>query len=360
MSIELQALKAEFFDEAEIMFSLWDENLICIDVNEAVVRFIKTPKSELIGSSITSVSRNFISSNRYRMFLNVLKTGVTQQIEEEVEISGLGKFYFRVKAFRINSSLGVVTKNITDLRMKINAQVEQLKMDRERLESQNRQLRDFCNIVSHNFRGPTVNMMMITDFIERAQSKEEILELTSKLRPVVTSLHDTLTELVESIQVQQDTDIEMNEVYFQSELHSVLITLDLQVAESGAHISADFTQAPKLIYPHKYIHSILTNLVSNALKYRKKEERCRIHLQTKVDGNDILLEVRDNGLGIDLERHGEHMFKIRRVFHDHPDAKGFGLYMTKTQVLSQGGSIWVESTPDVGTVFFIRFIHQIP
>jgi len=53
--------------------------------------------------------------------------------------------------------------------------------------------------------------------------------------------------------------------------------------------------------------------------------------------------------------HKNHIFKIRKTFHKHNDAKGFGLYLIKTQVEAMGGKIWVESTVDVGSTFFVEF-----
>ena len=78
---------------------------------------------------------------------------------------------------------------------------------------------------------------------------------------------------------------------------------------------------------------------------------------SKINGK-ALLSVSDNGLGIDLVKHSENFFKIGKVFHRHPNAKGFGLYMTKTQVEAMEGKIWVESIPDIGSTFYIEFSNQ--
>lgn len=80
-----------------------------------------------------------------------------------------------------------------------------------------------------------------------------------------------------------------------------------------------------------------------------------IKIETKKDEERVVLSVKDNGLGIDLNKNGHNLFKIRKVFHEHPDAKGFGLFITKSQVETMGGRIWAESLPDVGSTFFVEF-----
>ena len=79
---------------------------------------------------------------------------------------------------------------------------------------------------------------------------------------------------------------------------------------------------------------------------------------TKKNNNNIILSISDNGLGIDLKMYKDKLFKIRKVFHHHPEAKGFGLFITKTQVEAMGGKIWAESIPGKGSTFFVEFVNQ--
>jgi CheY-like chemotaxis protein len=72
-------------------------------------------------------------------------------------------------------------------------------------------------------------------------------------------------------------------------------------------------------------------------------------------GGEIVFSCKDNGLGIDLEVHKNKIFKLNKVFHDHPDARGVGLFITKKQVETLGGSISVISEPDKGAEFIINF-----
>ena len=131
-----------------------------------------------------------------------------------------------------------------------------------------------------------------------------------------------------------------------------------EIYKSGAVFEVDISNTPTISFPSKYLDSIFTNLISNAIKYKSPERVPVIKITTKNVNNSIILSVTDNGLGIDLVKHKDNLFKIRKVFHHHPDAKGFGLFMTKTQVEAMGGKIWAESSPGAGTTFFIELINQ--
>ena len=222
-------------------------------------------------------------------------------------------------------------------------------------EYQNKQLVDFCNIVSHNLRAPLVNISMLLNFLEESQDEDDRLELLNRIKPVVTHLNEIFNELVESLQVRQDSEIQSINIDLKECMEKILISYDAQIRAFNATIVMDFNDVPVLYYPPKYIDSILTNLISNALKYKSPDRNLIVEIKTIKIDKHIILSVKDNGLGIDLERHKDSIFKIRKVFHVHPDAKGFGLFMTKTQVDAMGGEIWVESTPEVGSTFFIKF-----
>ena len=121
----------------------------------------------------------------------------------------------------------------------------------------------------------------------------------------------------------------------------------------------DFEQTEHINFPSKYLNSILSNLISNSIKYRSPDRQPCITLSTLKQGKKTLLKISDNGLGIDLKKHGHNMFKIGKVFHRTQNSKGFGLFMTKTQIEAMGGTIEVESEPDQGTTFTITFINQL-
>ena len=167
------------------------------------------------------------------------------------------------------------------------------------------------------------------------------------------SISSIFNQLIDSLHVMHDVEIEFGQNNMNECMELVLKSLDLEIKHSRAAITHDFSRAPEMYGPNKYIVSMLHNLVSNALKYRSAERAPEIVIRTRNDSGGTVLSVADNGVGIDLARHGEHLFKIGKVFHDNPDSKGFGLFMTKAQVESIGGNIWIESAAGKGTTFFI-------
>jgi len=226
------------------------------------------------------------------------------------------------------------------------------------LSTQNTQLIDFCTIVSHNLRAPLVNISMLVDLLGTTDDLEEHNLLVSKLRPVLDNLHTTFNELVESIQIRQNHEIRSEKLSVQEYLCRTKENLQGEIIRLEAEIEEDLIAVPVINFPPQYLRSILLNLVSNALKYHYPGRPPRIRVSTRREQDKIILSVSDNGLGVDLVKHKDNFFKIGKVFHRHPDAKGFGLFMTKTQVEAMGGRIWAESQPQAGTTFHIEFVNQ--
>ena len=69
----------------------------------------------------------------------------------------------------------------------------------------------------------------------------------------------------------------------------------------------------------------------------------------------LILEISDNGIGIDLEKFGDKLFGMYKTFHYNKDAVGIGLFITKNQIESLNGEIFVESIVNEGTTFTIKF-----
>ena len=235
---------------------------------------------------------------------------------------------------------------------------EELTKRTAELEIANRQLIDFCNIVSHNLRAPLVNIAILVDYLQESKDEDERKDLLKKTKLVTDHLNEVFNELVESVQIKQDTEIKSDKIILKDCLDSVLIGFESEIEAYEAAIQINFNEVHEIYSPKKYIESILTNLISNTLKYKSPDRKLVVKIKLEKINENIILSVADNGLGIDLIKHKDNLFKIRKTFHKHPDARGFGLYLVKTQVEAIGGKIWATSIPNVGSTFFIEFKTQ--
>ena len=256
-------------------------------------------------------------------------------------------------ANELSNKLTAVNKELRDHAELISKQKLQLEEFNQHLENKNRQLSSFAHIASHNLRAPVSNLMVLKDFYKENTDLKDKAMLFSKVETVIDRLNETLNELIESLKIQGNKGITNDAVIFDTVFAKTLAILDIQILDSKAVVTANFCEAPTIEYPKLYIESILLNLLSNAIRYRAPNRIAQIHFRTEIKNNEIILIATDNGLGIDLKKYGHKLFGLNNTFHRHPDSKGVGLFMTRTQIEAVGGSVTVESEVDRGTTFKI-------
>jgi signal transduction histidine kinase len=102
-----------------------------------------------------------------------------------------------------------------------------------------------------------------------------------------------------------------------------------------------------------YMESLLYNLISNSIKYSRPGVPLEINISTHMEHGHAVLEVKDNGMGIDMEKYGDKIFMLNQTFHKGHDSTGVGLYITREHIESLGGKISVKSKVNAGTEFIV-------
>ena len=90
-------------------------------------------------------------------------------------------------------------------------------------------------------------------------------------------------------------------------------------------------------------------------KRQKSDAPSHIIFESSWENDHKVLYVKDNGLGIDLDRHGDNIFKLYKRFHRNISGKGMGLFIVKSQLEVMDATLEVESEEGVGTTFKITF-----
>ncbi|MDO3640472.1 PAS domain S-box protein [Mucilaginibacter sp. L3T2-6] len=222
------------------------------------------------------------------------------------------------------------------------------------LENRISQFEDFNRIVAHNLRGPAGSIDMILGMMAEADSEEEKSDYLTMLKQSSTKLIDTLNELMKVLEVRNNQNLPYDDCDFGELTTSIEQMLKGQILSKNAVINTNF-EVKSMKFPKMYLESIFYNMISNALKYSKADVAPVIDIHSKAIDDKIILTFSDNGLGIDMKRHANNIFKLNHTFHTGFDSKGIGLFMTKTQIETFGGKISVESEPNVGTTFTIVF-----
>jgi light-regulated signal transduction histidine kinase (bacteriophytochrome) len=224
-----------------------------------------------------------------------------------------------------------------------------------KLTDQNKQLADFAHITSHNLRAPVSNLNALLDFYKNADTLAERTILFEKFEVVISHLTQTLDTLIEALKIKNESAENLEILSFDNVLNKTKEILSGQIIETGATITGDFTDYPNIKYHPVYLESIFLNLINNALKYKSENRKPEVSIKSSIKDGIQTLTFKDNGLGINLNRHSNKVFGLYKVFHRHPEANGVGLFMTKIQIESLGGKINVESDVNVGSTFTINF-----
>jgi PAS domain S-box-containing protein len=223
----------------------------------------------------------------------------------------------------------------TDLRNKIN------------------QLEEFNGIVAHNLRGPAGSISMMLDMLQQDESPEENRELLCLITQSSKALNSTLDDLMQVLEVRLNQFINFDNCVLADVLDKTCHLLKGEIIRTRANIQSDF-EVEQVKFPRIYLESIFYNLISNSLKYSRQDVPVNIRISACNEEGKIKLVFEDNGLGIDLIKHAQDVFKLNKVFHKGFDSKGVGLFITKNQLETHGGSITVESEPLIGSKFIVH------
>lgn len=223
---------------------------------------------------------------------------------------------------------------------------------------QNESLLNFAHIVSHNLRSHSTNIGMLAKFLTEEKDSVEQGNLIQMLVNASETLSETILHLNEVVRIRTDIEQKMQHISLMTILENVEKGIKALLIENTASIIKDVSPKHEILGIPAYLDSIFLNLYTNAIKYRNSEKSPIIKITSKELGDKLIVVFEDNGKGIDLERHGNKVFGMYKTFHGNKDAKGIGLFITKNQIESMGGSIELESKPNLGTTFVITLSKQ--
>jgi signal transduction histidine kinase len=278
---------------------------------------------------------------------------------DEAEIALLsqlaGDLTYGIQSLHVRAERRAATENIR----RLNAELEQRVAERtHELTLANKELESFSYSVSHDLRAPLRAINGFASIIARryrdnlnAEAQhylDNIVQASERMSRLIDDLLKysrlgragvrlepiQLNRILSGIQAEMKAHLE--------ELHGTLL-----VPDDIPTVKGDST----------LLTQVFTNLVENAVKYRRPEVDLLVEITARVENDQVIIGVCDNGIGIPAE-YLEKIFNIFQRLHNEDEypGTGIGLATVKKSVELVGGKVWAESVVREGSRFFVKLI----
>ncbi len=329
-----------------------------LEVNDAYCDLIGYTRDELLNMNIKDVEavekpeetaqhiRHIMESGGDRFETrHRCKSGRIVDIEVSVNYINVG-----------GGRLVVFLRDVTE-RKQTSEEIRKINEDLERrtleLEAANKELEAFSYSVSHDLRTPLVAVGSLTRILmERYSSqfgdkgKEFLGAILGETEQMGHLIDDLLALSCSGRQALQLSDIDMNDL-------ARSVVEELKLLETGRTLQLNLRPLPAAHGDQKMIRQVLTNLLSNAMKFTRPKPEAVIEIGGKAEDRETTYYIKDNGVGFDLADANK-LFKVFERLHpsEEFEGTGVGLAIVWRVIQRHGGRVWAEGNKNEGATFY--------
>jgi signal transduction histidine kinase len=220
---------------------------------------------------------------------------------------------------------------------------EEIRRKAKELEEKNDELTRFTHAVSHDLRSPLVTIQTFQGYLERdirSQDAARVEKDLGYIRNAADKMDRLLDDLRRLSRIGRITN-PSEEAPLQAIVKEALNLTAGRITGRGVRI--DLTEEPVVLYGDRTrLAEVFLNLVENAVKFMGDEPEPRVEIGVEQAGEELVLHVRDNGIGIDPELQPL-VFGMFHKLDPETEGEGIGLALVRRIVELHGGRIWVES-----------------
>jgi signal transduction histidine kinase len=214
-------------------------------------------------------------------------------------------------------------------------------------------LRDTITAISHDLRTPLTTLNFYVYLLERMSDPTQQKEKLDGIKQQLTLLEHRINEILLSVRLEQHSDPSRNPVNLNIVCQNALLTLQPLIDMRKLAVVTQWQLGlPHVLGDETALRQAMDNLIQNAINYTP--EGGTITLKTRIQGDDVSVEISDTGIGIsenDLPYIFDHFFRADRSRSMNNAGMGLGLAIVKRIVEMHGGTIEVKSTVGQGTTF---------
>lgn len=236
----------------------------------------------------------------------------------------------------------------------LNEELENKVVERTlKLEAANKELEAFSYSVSHDLRAPLRAIHSYTKILQ----EDYISALDAE--------GHRLFDIIESSSVQMGQLIDDLLAFSRvgrSGMHIIRISMsqlsrsvyeELTMQEERDRIKFSVKKIPSVYADFSLIKQVMTNFISNAIKYTSKNEKAEIVIGSETERGEIIYFIKDNGVGFDMQ-YVNKLFGVFQRLHSRNEfeGNGVGLAIVQRIIVRHGGRVWAESEVGKGATFF--------
>jgi signal transduction histidine kinase len=330
--------------------------------DEILINYIKVAASVLLGALLIA----FIISTFFQQFIT---SRLLVLVNKTKEISSTGNYSNRlydsgtdeigVLSKEYNNMLDQIQKMQSSLK-EINADLEKRVLERTaKLERSNQELEQFAYVASHDLQEPLRTISNFVGLLEKkypANAEDDHYRYFQFVIKATSKMQNLIRDLLEISRVGRNvafTHVDCSKIVL-----DVLAEMEVSIKENNASIH--FSSLPFMIASEIELKRVFQNLISNALKFKKKNGIPEINIRAHDNFDEYVFEVEDNGIGIE-EEYTNKIFNIFQRLHSTTEYPGTGIGLATCKKIASlhNGRIWVESKLGRGTIFYFTISKNI-
>lgn len=266
---------------------------------------------------------------------------------------------YKTRVNRIKKQKIVLEKQVQERTRSLEAMTEQANDANKKLESKNKELEQFAYVASHDLQEPLRTISSFADMLQQ-QYKGKLDERSDKYINFIMGGTDRMKTLINDL-LEYSRIGRKNErsiVDCNTLVGEVVGDLQIAIREAGAEVT--WKELPTVKAYNTEMKQILQNLITNAIKFRKKEVAPQVTISCVRENEHWKFSVKDNGIGID-PKHVDRIFVIFQRLHTRNEYEGSGIGLSNCRKIAElhGGNIWVESKPGEGSNFLFTIKEQL-
>lgn len=250
-----------------------------------------------------------------------------------------------------------MTRELLDRTMEISA--KDLELKNQALIEVNEALDDFTHGISHDLRTHAVNMNSMVSMLKKhreLKNEDKIDEIIYHLEQTGEAYINIIRGFLDVSRTERELDIEPENINIKDLIESVTKEFEYDLKQIKAVVEIN-VQIPQMMFPKDRLSMVLRNLIGNCIKYRRQKVPLHIKVCSCLKNDHLVIEILDNGKGIDLKNKNKKLFKMFNRFETDKniEGSGIGLFMVKKILSKSGATIKIESEHGAWTKCILTF-----